>query len=334
MNITYARMSQSYLNINTSQNKPIQPQAMTKNTYANSRSSNRLGFKGYLGYTVINDPKSKTENKVIHETYFFRDSKTLNFVSDYVNKTFPKGTHIAEYGCSNGEEAYSLAMLLNASNNDKRYKITGYDVSEDIVNQAKGGIHHIGGFDAFDHFLDQPETVIMEENIPLRRLFYNHFEKVESKDGKPYFKLKDKVFDGVVDFKYGDIRDINTPKSPLPENTGVVVFKNAWYHLQKLGMGTVEDVVEKIHTVLPKDGLLVVGSLSTDHMLNSEEPNSKIIGPDGLKINIRTGSAFQKILEDKGFVPVCYDVPSTYHPSVIKYMSNVLSLPSVWKKIK
>jgi len=74
-----------------------------------------------------------------HESRFFRDLSVINFVQNHIRNKFPQGTHIADFACSQGQEAHSLAMLLSDLNHDKKYKITGYDIIPSAIEIAKKG---------------------------------------------------------------------------------------------------------------------------------------------------------------------------------------------------
>ena len=83
-----------------------------------------------------------------HETRFFRDQIALDFLT---NKILPKFTqtlnnlHIWSAGCSTGEEAYGLAMLVDEYNLENqtnlRFAITATDISLPCLSTARAGIY-------------------------------------------------------------------------------------------------------------------------------------------------------------------------------------------------
>lgn len=87
-----------------------------------------VNFKCYSGFTDVK--VNGKESTVNNYTTFFRDYPTLEFTKNYLLKNFPKGTHIAEFGCSTGQKPYSLMITLDKYNQDKKYKMTGYDFPE------------------------------------------------------------------------------------------------------------------------------------------------------------------------------------------------------------
>lgn len=138
-------------------------------------------FKAYGGKTE-NIKSSNKMNDCIHESHFMRDLESLCFITDYVKNNFPNGTHIADFGCSNGEETYSLATLLSASNKDKKYKITGYDIAPNVIEDAKTGVFNIGSiFDDYEKFLVglySPSNLLKQK---VKDAFLECFEKIPGK---------------------------------------------------------------------------------------------------------------------------------------------------------
>lgn len=135
-----------------------------------------FSFKGYNDCTY-NVKSENATDECIHETHFFRNLETLTFVRDYLLKHFPNGTHIAGFGCSDGEEEYSLAMLLKEKNADKRYKITGYDIVPRVISKAQQGPFEIKGAQC-ERLIKDDDSYMKSENKFLRQLFFECFEPV------------------------------------------------------------------------------------------------------------------------------------------------------------
>jgi len=116
------------------------------------------------------------------ETYFFRDKNQLDIYSEYLLPKLIKDKlhnvqntiNIWSAGCSTGEEAYTLAMLLcdklidakiaieGASNeifvpSAWDISILGTDISSQAIRVAKEGNYEKGGFDSFRQF---PESYL------------------------------------------------------------------------------------------------------------------------------------------------------------------------------
>lgn len=110
-------------------------------------------------------------------TYFFRNMPTMNFVTDYITKNYPQGTHIAEFASSTGEEAYTLAMLLKKDNLSKKYTITGYDIVPKLINTMDSHLYEVTNYDA-ESFLASNSNECSNSEKNLKRLFDDHFEKI------------------------------------------------------------------------------------------------------------------------------------------------------------
>ena len=90
--------------------------------------SGHLGSEKYLqnGLDVL-----------IHETAFFRDEQTKEFVKNYILRHFKNKNKIKMIvgGCSTGEECITYSMLLNSIKN--KITILGIDLSADSIKQAR-----------------------------------------------------------------------------------------------------------------------------------------------------------------------------------------------------
>lgn len=85
-----------------------------------------------------------------NKTDFFREQKHFNYLNNVVlpefisQKSSPKTLNLLSAGCSSGEEAYSLAMILNEfkeRNPNFDYSILGTDISNIVLNEAKNAIY-------------------------------------------------------------------------------------------------------------------------------------------------------------------------------------------------
>ncbi|HNW26132.1 MAG TPA: CheR family methyltransferase [Candidatus Gastranaerophilaceae bacterium] len=102
------------------------------------QNTSNILFRGYRG-TVKQVESNNKADDCINDSSFMRNLDSLGFVCDYLKKEFPKGANIADFACSNGDETYSLGILLHDCNKDKKYKITGYDISTKAIEDAEKG---------------------------------------------------------------------------------------------------------------------------------------------------------------------------------------------------
>ncbi len=84
-----------------------------------------------------------------HETRFFRDPNALGLLRDVALPDVlqrAENLHVWSAGCATGEEAYTLAMLiedvLSAAPERVRYAITATDISMPCLSTARAGRYH------------------------------------------------------------------------------------------------------------------------------------------------------------------------------------------------
>lgn len=84
---------------------------------------------------------------VINETSFFRDPASFGFVREIFAQEFenPDCFDVWSLGCSSGEEAYSLGIVLEQERKrkqiQKRYSIVANDISHKMIADARVGIY-------------------------------------------------------------------------------------------------------------------------------------------------------------------------------------------------
>ncbi|MEI8377564.1 MAG: CheR family methyltransferase [bacterium] len=353
------------------------------NIYAIKNSSNIL-FRGYNGKTE-NVQISNTMGDCIHESHFMRNFESLYFSMDYLKKNFPNGTNIADFGCSGGEEAHSMAVLLHDSNKDKKYKITGYDIVPEVVEDARKGVFNIAEWtNLYERFLVSdysfqyltPEQKLAKENfnkcfekipkdwekfnicdsrykkkvkryvkpgqdieLATRRLEYIYNPNSRMSNNGKYFIAKDGVFDNVIDFKVANI--LNIDKELANQKTGMVIFKNSLYHIfgsrgldfyKNADINLAKELFTKINSVLPENGLFVLGILSGDHLIPKDVSlDYNTIFQNEEQIKVFNTSPVHKALKEAGFEPIFYECGKTGGAS---FKKSSIYLPSVWKKIR
>jgi len=108
----------------------------------------------YYDYMVSGGDKLEEEwallvdSLTVHETCFFRHPSSLRLVSDVVvPEACANGRKFSAWsvGCATGEEAYSLAMLIDAYcstySDDVSYRVIGTDISVPSLRHARAGIY-------------------------------------------------------------------------------------------------------------------------------------------------------------------------------------------------
>lgn len=218
---------------------------LVRNTFYQSYNP-KISFKNHYGYTNI---KLNGEDKTVNNyTTFFRDFETLKFVKNYLTKNFPHGTEIAEFGCSLGQKPYSLMILLDKENKDKRYKCTGYDFAEVIDKIREVPLYGISEFSCeerclFDNYdkshLFEKRIYTPQEAEILKNKFYEYFQiyTPEKVSNAEYKRRKQLLQDGTelkkqelqkarLTIAYNDIiRQNNTVLTPTKKAQNCVEFK-------------------------------------------------------------------------------------------------------------
>ncbi len=173
----------------------------------------------------------------VPETRFFRETEQLETIKKYI---FPKLTEpifIASAGCSTGEEAYTIAMMLKDSK--LRGKVVGMDINEIALSKAKEGKYS--------------DKTISQIPMPYR-------EFVEK--GEDYIKIKDEI-KKMVEFTKANL--INRADfERFKEHFHIVMCRNVLIYFDKKSKKT---ALENIRISLREEGYLV---LSSTEMLTSE----------------------------------------------------------------
>lgn len=177
----------------------------------------------------------------VGETRFFRDPQHMRVVVDHVcEKVTIGGTlSVLSAGCSSGEEAYTLAMML--AERGRRFHVTGVDRSKEAVAVAQRGQYPI------EAMRDIPRDLVA-------RYFENDGEHVNVRS----------PLRGFVSFEARDLC-IRAPKGPFH----IVVFKNVLIYLaEPMGM----HVATSLARELTDKGLLLSAASEVTRLSSSLEP--------------------------------------------------------------
>lgn len=94
---------------------------------------NNINFCGSTKFKSSNNTQIGTIN---HQTAFFREPDTDEFVQNYIRENFSSNPKIkiVSGACSNGDEAKSYSMMLDDLSD--KIEISGFDIDDDIVAEA------------------------------------------------------------------------------------------------------------------------------------------------------------------------------------------------------
>lgn len=302
--------------------------------------------------------KLKNDENDFSDTSFYRDIQTLMFAAHILKQTFPNGTDIMDFACSNGEEAISLYSFLNDTNNNK-YKIYCYDKSDKAVELGQKGIYTVFSPQSYDYFLLPGYTLCNTKN-EVRRCF----NEMMHETGKPdyeindiefinqlketsdfrikYYKLKDRYRDK-IEINKGDINNI---EKLLPEKkAGAILFRNAMYietgnlavnefsfneDLSINKKEVIEKIVDKVYDKLLPGGLFILGDVEKDHIYiadNKVKDEDKIFLRNFGTYVYKKPPLWEALAKDDRFEPVLYKKVAS--PAALGKEEKV---PTVWRK--
>jgi chemotaxis protein methyltransferase CheR len=127
-----------------------------------ARDLNFESFQKYY-YFLQYDPRAEAEFDEIYdvvttkETYFFREASQMTafveeIVPDILSRKGVKKIRVWSAGCSTGEEAYSIAMLLQESRlfDSVAFDIFASDISQQVLVRARKGQYREASFRVTD----------------------------------------------------------------------------------------------------------------------------------------------------------------------------------------
>lgn len=291
------------------------------------------------------------------DTYFYRDLYTLLNAGRILNETFPEGTDIMDFACSNGEEAISIHSLINDKNKGN-YRLYCYDKSPKAIDLAKKGVHTVyrpGSGDGFILNKYQKDEVyddvmrcfneIMEEtkrpNYDINDPDFLYFIMRHPDFKIKYYKVRDEYKDN---FKYERGNIFNIDKLG-PKKAGAIFFRNAMYiPTNNYGIDefdgliseksvnkrkVINSIVDKVYDKLLPGGIFVVGESEKEHIYLADKhakEEEKIYIEDYDCYIYKDMLLENALLKDGRFKPVVY--------SRCYSAFGEIKVPTVWQKVK
>ena len=277
-------------------------------------------FKGHVRHEYLPESCDVFETQkrdLTQQTAFFRQMEELEFAQGYIEENFERKANIIVAGCSTGEEAWTLKMLLG----DKA-DVRGFDLGAEAIACANSGRYEIVRDAAStwyhpdsDEYSDQwlafdkvdGTCKVPKNSCQYKKLFEEYFEPDEELYAPmryaPFNVRADKVKDCY--FVQGDI--LKMDKFIKPDSVDVLTFRNALFHLTEIydkpqitkekKVLVLEKLFDQVNTVLKIGGLFVLGNHHRD---------------------IDNKDYINKILQSKGFTPALYNNADTDWASVWK----------------
>lgn len=217
-------------------------------------------FKDYLDY-VYSDSTKKELTTLINKlttnhTFFMREPEHFQYFQNTVlpylySTTRDKDLRIWSAGCSSGEEAYNLAMIMEdffAEEKDLwNKKILATDISVHVLQKAELGVY--SGEDL--------------KNVS-EKWIQNYFKKIDSVN----FQITDHMKDEVI-FRIFNLMD----EFPFRRKFHVIFCRNVMIYFDK---ETKEKLIRKFYDIMEQGGYLFIGLSET---LNRDETPYRYIMP-------------------------------------------------------
>ena len=179
------------------------------------------------------------DRMLIKETHFFRHRPSFDFVSRSVFRQISEGmtsTSAWSVGCSTGEEAYSIAMAINAAYEtcDKKplFGVVGSDISHQALMSARSGIYHsrqlkqVTEFEKRQYFTEMSATEFSVSESTKRRVCF----------------LNSNIF--------------NIPKHSFANNLDIIYCQNVLIYFKRWRR---REIIQSLAQCLKPGGLLVLG---------------------------------------------------------------------------
>ena len=306
------------------------------NKIYSSKALNNINFKG-TNYT-----ENIQGQKLIHETSFFRELDTDEFVKDYLVRTFLSKNmpvNIVVGACSAGYEVYSQAILYDEYKD--RVDIFGFDLGPQAIEQAKSGEFIIQG-----PTYEAQDTSVCNDNFLVRANQKSVCQKKCQELFKKYFSLKAekginnsnmhplwqyafsfennyKLNDGYGENCSFEVGDITKLDDILEDNsTHCLFFRNALYHLacdinankalKRNSRQIIKNIAQDVNRKLVTGGLFVFGENEETQGINKNE--------------------VYEVMQECGFEPLNTDYRISKLPKRF-YEYSKPAYTNVWRKV-
>ena len=211
-----------------------------------------LGFSSYRQYLKFVKEQDGGEELTIlinalttNLTYFFREPDHYDFLTETVFKPYAAGPRDARLrlwsaGCASGEEAYTVAMVMNESIPDLDRRdalILATDVSTRVLDIARRGDYPL------ERFKDTPAE-----------LRDKYFEPADQ-GGRARFRALP-ALTRLVRFRHLNLMD----KWPMSNPMDVILCRNVMIYFDK---ATQQELVNRFYDALKPGGFLIVGHSET-----------------------------------------------------------------------
>lgn len=238
-----------------------------KKTLVLGRLQNVLQQAGFTNFTdyfkyLVSDKTGKAVNTLINHittnhTFFMREADHFLYFRDKVlpyliNTVKNKDLRIWSAACSSGEEAYTLAMILDEFLGKEKImwdtKVLATDISDKVLNIARMGIY------GDDHIKQLPER--------WKKCYFNKYDSENS-------ILTNAIKNEVIYRKL----NLMEPKFPFKKKFHIIFCRNVMIYFDN---ETKNELVNKLYNQLEYGGYLFIGHSES---LNRHTTSFKYIMP-------------------------------------------------------
>jgi chemotaxis protein methyltransferase CheR len=226
----------------------------TKITLLSNRLRKRLKetgidtFSGYYGHVASGRDEKEIEEMInavsTNETYFFRSMKHYDALIDVIIPEMMErpGLPITVWsaGCASGEEAYTLAMLLDKKGLlEKRIiDIFASDINTYVINEAKRGLY---------------------DSKRLRSAPQEYIDRYFTKCGKNQYLLDQKIINSV------NFSRINLKKDEFKRKYDIILCRNVMIYFDRDDQ---KNVVDKFYNAINNNGYFIIGHSEMLYYIN------------------------------------------------------------------
>lgn len=225
-------------------------------------ASKEFGYKDAFSYLnwLLSTPMSHSQVEMlashltIGETYFYRDQKSFDALSEHIlpglmqsRKGKEQRLRFWSAGCATGEEAYSIAMLLDniiPDINEWNITILATDINPHFLKSAAEGVYREWSFRSAPLWVKE-----------------RYFTKI--KDG---FKILPRIR-RMVTFSYHNL--VDDPYPALVNNTSAMDIIFCRNVLMYFSQNRTKKVVRYLNRCLMDDGWLVISPVEAFHATSS-----------------------------------------------------------------
>lgn len=191
-------------------------------------------------------------NILVHESTFFRDPATWELLGSLLAKTQNESIRLLSAGCSQGQEAYTLAIVATDSLPSSKVEVDGIDIGQGVIFEAKRG----------QYFREDLRLV----PLSVRNRYFTTSK--DTMDNSIYTVIPE--IRSRVSFSVGNVF-LDKIKGPYK----VITCRNIGLHLNEEGS---QILFERLIDNLSPEGFLIVGG--TDTLRDLDRLNLREIGFD------------------------------------------------------